>query len=39
MADPRYERVADASHSIMLGVPDHTNRLLLNFIGQHQLAG
>lgn len=38
-ADWRYERVADASHWMMLDLPDHTNRLLLNFISQHQPAG
>lgn len=38
-ADWRYERVADAGHWMMLDRPDHINRLLLNFIGQHQLPG
>lgn len=38
-ADWRYERVADAGHWMILDRTDHINRLLLNFIGQHQLPG
>jgi pimeloyl-ACP methyl ester carboxylesterase len=37
-ADWRYEKVDGASHWMMLDRPEHINRLLLNFIGQHRPA-
>ncbi len=38
-ADWRYEKVPEASHWMKLDRPEHINRLLLNFIGQHQAVG